>query len=204
LSQCKSGYGARRVRSVPRRRLRWIDGSLLTNHLEPYRRAIFTAVLDERDASGRPRYKDGRTGEWRTCATWTIRWYAGGRHHKGGGFPTEKAARRELRAKQEASAQGQYVPGADRTTFEDLATLLLDEYRANGRRSLDRAEDAVTHLREFFDGYRAKAITPDRVLAYVRRRQEAKAANATINRELAALKRCSGSARRQARSPGGP
>lgn len=102
---------------------------------------------------------------------------------------TEKAARRELRARQEANAQGLYIPGADRTTFENLATLLLDEYRANGRRSLDRADDAVSHLREFFDCYKARAITGDRVLAYMRQRQEAGAANATINRELAALKR---------------
>jgi integrase len=135
------------------------------------------------------KYRDKTTGEWRTCETWTIRWYAGGRHHKLGGFPTEATARRELRAKQEASAQGLYVHGADRTTFEDLARLLLNEYRANGRRSLDRAEDAVGHLHGFFDGYRAQAITPERVLVYVRHRQEAKAANATINRELAALKR---------------
>jgi len=103
------------------------------------------------------RYRDRATGEWRTCETWTIRWYSGGRHHKQGGFETEKAARRELRARQEASAQGLYVPGADGTTFENLATLLLDEYRANGRRSLDRADDAVSHLREFFDGYKARA-----------------------------------------------
>src|SRR5262245_32419452 len=36
--------------------LRWIDGSPLRQHIEPYRRAIFTAVLDERDDDGRPRY----------------------------------------------------------------------------------------------------------------------------------------------------
>ncbi len=102
---------------------------------------------------------------------------------------SEKAARRELRAKQEASVQGTYVPGADRTTFEDLATLLLNEYRANGRRSLDRVEDAVAHLRECFGGDKARTITTDRTIAYVRQRQEAGAANATINRELAALKR---------------
>jgi integrase len=135
------------------------------------------------------RYRDRATGEWRTCETWTIRWYSGGRHHKQGGFPTKTAAREELRARQEASKQGLYVPGADRTTFEDLAALLLTEYRANERRSLDRAEDAVGHLRTFFDGYTAKAITTTRILEYVRTRQAAKAANATINRELAALKR---------------
>jgi integrase len=135
------------------------------------------------------KYRDRTTGGWRTCETWTIRWYAAGRHHKQSGFRTEAAARRELRTKQEASAQGIYVPGADRTTFENLAQMLLDEYRANGRRSVDRVQDALDHLREFFDGYRARAVTAERVLAYVRQRQAAKAANATVNRELAALKR---------------
>src|SRR5262249_61149374 len=73
--------------------------------------------------------------------------------------------------------------------FDDLANLLLDEYRANGRKSLDRMEDALNHLREFFAGCRAQAISTERTLAYVRHRQEHPAANATINRELAALKR---------------
>lgn len=48
----------------------------------------------------------------------------------------------------------------------------------------------MTHLREFFSDFcPARSITTDRILAYVRARQEAEAANATINRELAALKR---------------
>jgi len=45
-------------------------------------------------------------------------------------------------------------------------------------------------LRAFFGGYcRMLAITTDRALAYVRHRQDQAAANATINRELSALKR---------------
>ena len=87
-------------------------------------------------------------------------------------------------------AAGTYVPDADRTIFKTLSTLLVDEYKANARRSTDRVEDAVAHLREFFTDFcPIRSITTDRILAYVRRRQEAEAANATINRELAALKR---------------
>jgi integrase len=44
-------------------------------------------------------------------------------------------------------------------------------------------------LREFFGLYRAIDITPDRISAYVRARKEEGAANGSINRELAALKR---------------
>jgi hypothetical protein len=75
----------------------------------------------------------------------------------------------------------QDVPDADQTRFDDLATLLVDEYRANARKSLDRVEDAVDHLKGFFTGWRAQAISTDRILAYARHRQQQQAANATIN-----------------------
>ncbi len=37
-------------------RLRWIDGSPLAAHIEPYRAAIFAAALDTFEPAGRPRY----------------------------------------------------------------------------------------------------------------------------------------------------
>src|SRR5260370_36124535 len=75
-----------------------------------------------------------------------------------------------------------YGPDADTTSFGNLASLRLDEYRANGRKSLDRMEDAVDHLREFFAGCRAQAISTERTLAYVRHRQEQQTAHATTER----------------------
>ena len=36
--------------------LRWIDRTPLLDHVEPYRRRIFEAVLDEQDADGRPQH----------------------------------------------------------------------------------------------------------------------------------------------------
>src|SRR5207245_2710516 len=41
--------------------LRWIDGTPLLGHIEPYRRQIFSAVLDTFD-EGRPRYNLALTG----------------------------------------------------------------------------------------------------------------------------------------------
>jgi hypothetical protein len=67
--------------------------------------------------------------------------------------------------------------------------MIVNDYKANGHRSLARLEDALEHLREFFTDYRAVEITGDRVTAYVTIRQDQKAANATINNELAALSR---------------
>jgi integrase len=65
----------------------------------------------------------------------------------------------------------------------------ISRFRRVMRRSLDRVKAAVDHLTGFFTGWRAQAVSTDRILAYVRHRQQQEAANATINRELAALKR---------------
>ncbi len=79
-------------------------------------------------------------------------------------------------------------PDVERTTFEDLAEMLFDDYRVNGRKSLDRAQRSVKHLSRIFGRARVLDITADRVSAYVRSRM-AVAKPATIRLELAALKR---------------
>jgi len=138
----------------------------------------------------REKYRDKKTSQVKICRTWTMKLWVGGRPLKrSSGTSSRALANKKLEQWKAQVRQGIYVPGADQTRFEDLATLLTNEYRANGRRSLDRVEDAVDHLRDFFKGCRAQALSTDRVLAYVRQRQEQDAANATINRELAALKR---------------
>lgn len=59
----------------------------------------------------------------------------------------------------------------------------------NGRRSLARLETSLRHLSGFFGGAKASRITTDRVNAYIRDRQEEDAAPASIQKELAALRR---------------
>ena len=79
-------------------------------------------------------------------------------------------------------------PAVERTTFEDMAAMLIDDYRVNERKSLDRAQLSVKHLREFFGPTHAMDITPDRVLAYFRARLEV-AKPGTVRLERAALGR---------------
>ncbi len=67
--------------------------------------------------------------------------------------------------------------------------MLVEDYRANGRRSLERIEGALKHLRGFFGDHFAIDITSDRITSYIKWRQDEGAAAATINRELAALRR---------------
>jgi hypothetical protein len=68
--------------------------------------------------------------------------------------------------------------------------MLLADYRANGRRSDDRAGQACAHLRRFFEGgCKARDITADRITAYQATRLEEGAKPSTVNYECAMLRR---------------
>jgi site-specific recombinase XerD len=64
------------------------------------------------------------------------------------------------------------------------------DYRINGKKSLEDADARwKRHLKPFFGSMRAVDVTSEQLARYVDKRQREMAANATINRELAALKR---------------
>ena len=96
---------------------------------------------------------------------------------------------------------GRFVgPDAERVTVRELAAQYLNDYRVNARKSLDKAvrmvkradEEGVekdSPLMAYFGDCKAHLLGTNLVKAYVSSRQEQSAANATINRELAALKR---------------
>jgi integrase len=84
------------------------------------------------------------------------------------------------------------VAGTDakRVRIAELAEDFLRDYRINGKSSEADAEARWRlHLNPFFGSHRAIRVTSDLLNKYVDKRQEAGAANGTINRELAALKR---------------
>jgi integrase len=149
----------------------------------------------------RPSYVDKASGERKVSAVWWIRWHHRGKKYRESSESTnENEAKRLLKKRLGEAAIGRPIgPQVEKTTFEDLKTILLDEYRANGRRSINRVGDALNHLAGFFAEARAIDITTDRVTAYVAERQEDGAAAATINRELAALRRAFRLARRAKR-----
>ena len=81
-------------------------------------------------------------------------------------------------------------PRIERIGIEELAEDFLRDYRINGKTSLEDAEARWRlHLQPFFGSLHASQVTSTFLNRYVDERQEAGAANATINRELAALKR---------------
>jgi integrase len=82
-----------------------------------------------------------------------------------------------------------FDPRSERLTFDDLAEGYLRDYRVNRRRSVGHAERSVRHLRAVFGGRRAIDIDTDHVQTYTDTRLRDGAAPASVNRELAALKR---------------
>ena len=102
----------------------------------------------------------------------------------------ESEAKRLLRKRLGQIAEGTFFGlRPEKIRFEELAEDFLNDYRINGKRSLDKAQRSVKHLQCFFGGMRVTDITTDKVRVYIKVRQEDGYANAAINRELAALKR---------------
>jgi len=130
---------------------------------------------------------------------WWISYYAprDGRsvEHREPGGRTEAEARRLLRRRQRENAvhaagfqifQG---PRQERLTLEGLLKALEKDLDIRGRRSLPQAKSHLKPVRSFFGEIRALAVTPDRLRDYVRARQDAGSAPATINRQLELVRR---------------
>jgi integrase len=121
------------------------------------------------------------------------------------GAEKETDAKRFLKLREGQVAQGKrVVPRAERICFEELAADFLTDYQINGKRSLDKAKVSVRRLGGLFAGWRAARITTADVQQYVAHRQAEGASNATINRELAALKRMFNLAVRAEKLPSRP
>jgi integrase len=101
----------------------------------------------------------------------------------------ESAAKRLLRLREGQIAENRFSGlKVEKVRFEELAEDLINDYKVNGKKSLDRAKRSVKHLNQYFGGVRAIDITTDRIRGYILQRQK-EAKNGTINRELSALKR---------------
>jgi len=138
------------------------------------------------------KYRDRKTGEVRECSTWTIRYYRNGkRYEENTGSTKEGDAKRLLKLREGDIAKGVPVtPKIGRLTFDDAAVDVVTDYRINKRRTLAHVERRLKlHLSPHFSGWRMAAITTADVASFARKRLDAGASNAEVNRELAVLKR---------------
>ena len=124
-------------------------------------------------------------------SVWWVKYYRNGKPYRESAKSEKETEAKRLLRKREGEIEGGKIPGIhfDKVKFNDLADELLADYRINEKKSIKRAEHSVARLKDFFDGYRVPEITTPRIQSYIEKRLEDKKSNATINRELAALKR---------------
>lgn len=147
------------------------------------------------------RYKT-RSGELKETKTWYIRFYVAG---KPATLPADTEDYDEavafLRKKMAASGSGVAALLPERVKMAQLFDLVIEVSKAKGLHSLDRVaallraadkqHDEPGRLRAFFGAIKAKDVTRLAIRRYVtaRLREKPAPANATINRELAAVRR---------------
>jgi integrase len=121
---------------------------------------------------------------------WIAYYHRGKEFRESSYSDSEKEALRLLKRRIGEVGTGRFTGvREERVAFDELAMGLLTDYQVNKRRSLRSARLSISHLRGFFGRERAIDIATDRIKAYAAKRQQEGAANASINRELAALKR---------------
>ena len=135
-----------------------------------------------------------RTGTGRVYQRGTTWWidygFRGERTRESSGSVRKKDAVDLLRKRMSEMGKGKLIGRSEeRVTFEDLQRGIEVDYRVKKNRSMKRVRTSLLHLGGFFGGSRALDITPDRIRLYIELRQEEGAADASIQKELAALKR---------------
>ncbi|WP_447983231.1 tyrosine-type recombinase/integrase [Nitrospira sp. Nam74] len=157
------------------------------------------------DAQHRMRYTKGNdqmeTGEkkrergegmlYQRGNVWWIKYhFRGNAYRESSGSTVRKDALNLLKRRwTEMSGPQFHGPALCRTTFEDLARIIENDYRINSRRSLSRMLASLEAVRGFFGLSLAIDITLDRLDAYVAARLADNIALATIKNDLSILRR---------------
>jgi integrase len=123
--------------------------------------------------------------------TYWIKYYRNGKPYRESCKTTEKGKAERILKKREGEIADGKIPGIyfDRVKFDDLAKILITDYTINGKDSLKRVVWSIDCLKESFEGMKAPEITTDKIQAHIEKRMRDGLSNASINRELAVLKR---------------
>ena len=138
------------------------------------------------------RKKTQRGGIVVTLPTWWIKYYRNGQPFRESSHSEDYSeAERLLKRRQGEIVTGSFGGlGPERIRMADLLNDVIDDYKLRGRSTLKNAKIQLdNHLMPAFGKVRASEFTTGHVTRYIAHRRRAEAANATINRELAFLKR---------------
>ena len=125
-------------------------------------------------------------------AVYWLKYSRHGKPYRESSHTTDKRkAERMLKVRLSEITTGTFIgPQAEKIKVSELAEDFLREYRINERKSIDDATARWNlHLKPYFGHRKAIDVSSELISRYVDARQQEGAKNATINRELAALKR---------------
>jgi integrase len=133
----------------------------------------------------------GRIYKQRGCNLWTIQYYRDGKRiREATGLSNYQAARQKLNQRLHQVATRTLVePHIERTRVEDLAEPFFRDQRTNKRSTSHSQRRWNKHLKPFFEFTRAADVGTDKLAEYLDKRMNEGAKNATINREIAVLRR---------------
>lgn len=144
--------------------------------------------------SKRPRRPRGSGSLFKRAGSpyWWIQYHRNGKcYRESTGTQKEPKARHILQRRLGEAASDFFI--APQTARIKVSELAVDFERDQKIRERKAAADAKTrwelHLKPFFGHIRAVQVGTDQISGYIEKRQDKGAANATINRELACLKR---------------
>ncbi|HUV59431.1 MAG TPA: site-specific integrase [Desulfatiglandales bacterium] len=123
--------------------------------------------------------------------TYWLKYYRNGKPYYESSKGNQITKAEKLLKKREGEIAEGKLPGVyfDRVKFDELAEDFLRDYRINQKKSLRKAMQVIKHLKGYFRGFKVTQITTPKIQNYIEDRLGEGAANGTINRELAALKR---------------
>lgn len=153
--------------------------------------SIFKRKHACKDADGKPiKAANGKTVT-REGKTYWIKYYRDGKPYRESTESTSYDHARKVLALREGQVATNTFPGlaVKKTTFDDIAQYMIDDYEMNGRKSVSRLKSLIDNLRKHFGGRRVADIQSGQISSYIRKRQKEDAENGTINRELSALRR---------------
>jgi integrase len=128
---------------------------------------------------------------YRRGKVYWIKYYRNGKPYaESSHSDKQEVVKRLLKIREGEISRGK-LPGIcfDRIRLDELVEDFLTDYRINKKRTIAKAERSARHLLRDFEGMRVTDITTPRIKAYIQKRMDGGASNATINRELAALKK---------------
>jgi len=123
--------------------------------------------------------------------TYWVKYYRNGKPYRESAKSDKETDAKRLLKLREGQVESGTFNGlkVEKILIDELKQDIVNDYKLNSRKSLERLDNSLKHLTAYFGGLKASQISSGLIQEYILFRQEQEAENGTINRELSALQR---------------